>query len=190
MGNKLFSVVRAKFLGLSIGWTLSLILLLGLIPALVMGNYFVASKMEETRIVDRELLGLDLIRKIHSVDMFLANPADDLEQRKAEAKKAYAIFKRVIDNNAHVQPLNSAKSAESVLRTLGAMQNGIDTDGRRVMDGFIRRIGNQSGLLLDSQIDSRYLANMVLVRSRDVAGPHMIWRQPIPTYMGRETRFT
>ncbi|MFC4291734.1 methyl-accepting chemotaxis protein [Sphingorhabdus arenilitoris] len=169
MGNKIFLAVRAKFLGLSIGWTLSLILLLGLIPALVMGNYFVADKMVETDSVERELIGLDLLRQIQPVDQMIAHSSEDTGLRAAEAKKAHATLKRIVDEGATVQRLNSVKTADAVLRVLDAMKNGIDTDGRREMDNFIRRIGNQSGLLLDSEIDSRYLANMVLLRSREVA---------------------
>jgi hypothetical protein len=83
MKNSIWAPLRSKFLSISIGWTLSLILLLGLIPALVMGTYFVSSGRQDIAVVESELQGVALLRDLQPVGKFFSDTATDPEAHES-----------------------------------------------------------------------------------------------------------
>ncbi len=92
MIQKITESLRAKILGVSIGWTLSLVLLLGLLPALVMGQYFSAEVTKNITVMDNELEGLRLLRDMRSVGDFAANIPSDPEMHSKGAAKQIAVL--------------------------------------------------------------------------------------------------
>jgi methyl-accepting chemotaxis protein len=156
--------LRSKFLGISIGWTLSLVLLLGLLPVLVMGNYYVTSEMSQLSNFDKELQGVKLLRNIRPVGDFAANPSEDIEIRRDQAKKALGKLQSSLA--AHVgQEIYLANDAKLLTARLKLISQGIDVQPLSAYDNLVKGIGDQSGLILDPKLDSYYLMDMVLIKS-------------------------
>ena len=102
MIQKIWSVIRNKLLGFSIGWTLSAILLLGLVPSFVMGRYFVGAQQQSIAEAENELAGVALLRELQPVGKFLDRlPLND-DAKRAAAKKILLQFNTAMENN-HIQ---------------------------------------------------------------------------------------
>ena len=83
MDFSLLHRLRVRLVGAPISLTLTVILLLGLVPALVMGSYFVRSGLADIAVAEREMEGVEVLRHIQPVDEFVTNmPADAAELKK------------------------------------------------------------------------------------------------------------
>lgn len=164
MIRHIWANIRGRFLGLSIGWTLSIILLLGLIPSIVMGRYFVNSQQQGIEIAERELEGVELLRELQPVGQFIANPPGD-EAIEFAAKKMLQQFTSVMSHEDHSASMDLQTHTKRMAAQLGMMAQGHDMDGRPTFDALIKRIGDQSGLILDPELDSFYLMEIILNKS-------------------------
>jgi methyl-accepting chemotaxis protein len=160
---------REKFLNISIGWALCVILLLGLVPAGVMGKFFVAGALQNIEIVDKELSGLEYLNHIKPIDDFITDMPDDHVEREEKAKQYWQLLQTSSDHDEHAGQFNSSKHVKAVLDKLRLVMNGEDVDPRPSFDALISRLGDQSGLILDPELDSYYLMEIVLIKSRRLA---------------------
>jgi flagellar basal body-associated protein FliL len=101
MDFQYLSRVRSRLVGAPIGLILSIILLLGLIPAALMGYYYVQSSLANIKVAERELEGVELLRHIQPIDDFVTNPPDDAAERKRGAIQAANILQRAMRHEGH-----------------------------------------------------------------------------------------
>lgn len=163
---KLTHSLRSKFLGISIGWTLSIILVLGLLPVLVMGNYYVTEESSHINNFDKELQGVRLLRAIRPVGEFAAKPSEDLDVRRGQAKKALGQLQSALNTYQDIDIGNDAKLLTTRLKL---MSDGIDVEPLPAYGALVYTIGDKSGLILDSKLDSYYLMDMVLIKSNKLS---------------------
>jgi methyl-accepting chemotaxis protein len=161
--------IRNRLVGAPIGATLSVILLLGLVPAVVMGSYFVNSSYDNIRIAEQELQGVKVLREIQPVDDFINNPPDDFEAMKKKAGKSWNILNQAKRRNNQAAAMNSSSQFDRALSELRIKMSGGRGDPRQAFDALITRIGDQSGLILDPELESYYLMDLVLMKSRKLS---------------------
>jgi methyl-accepting chemotaxis protein len=136
------------------------------VPAVFNSGFFIKSKMESIEIIDRELAGVEFLSEIRSVDSFLVNPPVDEAAQQNQAKKQLAIFNQAVKHEGHAENFDSVKSAKAVSTGLEMMGRGLENSALGNMDNLVTRIGDQSGLILDPKLDSYYLMDMMLFKSR------------------------
>lgn len=164
-----FSVLgklRSRLVGAPISLTLTVILLLGLVPALVMGSYFVRSGLADIEVADRELEGVEVLRNIQPLGHFVANAPEDKAERAKLASASWSILNRLNKRDGHAQSLDSKKHVDALLAKLRMNIDGFESDLRPAYDALVTRIGDQSGLILDPELESYYLMDLVLTKSR------------------------
>jgi methyl-accepting chemotaxis protein len=169
MVQKIWATIRRRFLGLSIGWTLSMILLLGFTPLLVMGKYFVDAQQTGISVVDREVEGVEFLREIQPVGHFIGNLPADLDAQKAGAQKALRQFNAAVAHSHHGESLLIQTHAKRVAAHLQLMASGHKSDGRAAFDALVTRVGDQSQLILDPELGSYYMMDMILIKSGRVS---------------------
>jgi methyl-accepting chemotaxis protein len=169
MDFQYLSRVRSRLVGAPIGLILSIILLLGLIPAALMGYYYVQSSLANIKVAERELEGVELLRHIQPIDDFVTNPPDDAAERKRGAIQAANILQRAMRHEGHAASFDSKKHFETVLGKFRMVTDGFEADPRPAFDALVTRIGDQSGLILDPELESYYLMDIVLLKSRRLA---------------------
>lgn len=158
--------MRSRLVGAPISLTLTVILLLGLVPALVMGSYFIRSGLDSIEIADRELLGVEVLRHIQPVEQFVADMPDDKVALKVQASENWNILNNAMKHKGHAESLDSKKHFDKVLAKLRMNIDGFESDPRPAFDALVTRIGDQSGLVLDPELESYYLMDIVLMKSR------------------------
>ncbi len=169
MVGTLIENMREKFLRLSIGATLSIILVLGLIPTLVMGEFFVSRSLQDVDVIKKEREGNEFLRHIQPVDNFITDMPSDPEIREEMAKKNWQLLSTSAAHDNHSANMASQLHVKAVLDKLRIIMAGDEADPRVAMDALITRIGDQSGLILDPELDSYYLMDIVLLKSRKLA---------------------
>jgi methyl-accepting chemotaxis protein len=168
MIQRVYFPIREKLLGLRLGVALFLILVLGLIPALFLGVYYVESAQEKSLIVASEREGLELLRHLQSVDNFILNPPEDFEALKAGAKKALSLLEKSSKHEGHLQSIAITDEVHRLRLRLQLIANTGEGSARKEMDALIAQIGDRSGLILDPELESYYLMDIVLNKSRRV----------------------
>jgi methyl-accepting chemotaxis protein len=169
MDFSVFHTLRARLVGAPIGFTLTIILLLGLAPALVMGTYFVQGSLANIAIADHEIEGVEVLRKIQPVDHFVTNPPEDAAEVKRQAGESWNLLNRAMVYEGHANSLESKKHVDAVLGRLRMKIDGFESDARPPFDALVTRIGDQSGLILDPELESYYLMDIVVMKSRRLA---------------------
>ncbi len=161
-----FNAIRNRLVGAPIGATLTVILLLGLVPAIVMGSYFVQGNYEKIAVAEMELEGVEVLRHIQPVDNFVTNPPEDPQSLVKKAGESWNILNQVKRHSGHATNLNSSQHFEAVQSKLRNIMSGYKSDPRASFDALVTRIGDQSGLILDPELESYYLMDVVLIKSR------------------------
>lgn len=160
---------RARLVGAPIGFTLSLILLLGIVPALVMGYFFVSASQQSIQIAQREAHGVALLRKMEPVGHFIVSPPVDNQAVKSKASAAWTRLNRAKKTDGYAKEFESTKHFDAVLGKLRMLADGYEADPRPAYDALVTRIGDQSGLILDPELESYYLMDIVVLKSRRLA---------------------
>jgi methyl-accepting chemotaxis protein len=169
MDLQLFNRVRSRLVGAPIGLSLSIVLLLGLIPAVLMGYYYAQSSLANITLAQRELEGVELLRHIQPVESFITNPPDSAADQKRGAVNAANTLQQAMRHGGHAASFDSNKHFEAVQGKLRMIASGFETDPRPSFDSLVTRIGDQSGLILDPELESYYLMDIVLMKSRRLA---------------------
>jgi methyl-accepting chemotaxis protein len=161
--------IRVRLVGAPIGFTLSLILLFGLIPALVMGYYFVSASRNSIEIARQELHGVKLLRQLEPVGHFIISPPVEPAAIKSKASAAWNKLNRAKRFHGYAKESGTEKQFDAVLGKLQMMADGYAADPRPTYDALVTRIGDQSGLILDPELESYYLMDIVVLKSRRLA---------------------
>lgn len=161
--------LRARLVGAPISLTLSVILVLGIIPALVMGAYFVQSRQTGLETIDRGLHGIQLLRKLAPVGDYIVSPPIEKQAITSKAKAAWTRLNRAMRDKDQAMPVDSKKHVTAVLGKLQMLADGYESDPRPAYDALITRIGDQSGLVLSTEIENYYLTDIVVNKSRRLA---------------------
>ena len=72
-------------------------------------------------------------------------------------------------HDGHAKSLDSKKHFDAVLAKLRMNIDGLETDAQSSFDSLVTRIGDQSGLILDPELESYYLMDIVVMKSRRLA---------------------
>jgi methyl-accepting chemotaxis protein len=161
--------IRVRVVGAPIGFTLSLILLFGLIPALVMGYYFVSGSRNSIEIARQELHGIKLLRQLEPVGHFIISPPVEPAAIKSKASAAWNKLNRAKRFHGYANGSGTEKQFDAVLGKLQMLADGYAADPRPTYDALVTRIGDQSGLILDPELESYYLMDIVVLKSRRLA---------------------
>lgn len=164
-----FSRARSRLVGAPIGFSLSIILLLGLVPALVMGVYFVQARQVSIEMMDRELKGIELLRRLEPVGHYIISPPIEKQAIKSKAASAWSRLNRAMRDEGSTSKVDSKKHFSAVLGKLQMVADGYDSDPRPAYDALITRISDQSGLVLSTEIENYYLMDVVVNKSRRLA---------------------
>ena len=169
MDQSFLSRARSRLVGAPIGFSLSIILLLGLVPALVMGVYFVQARQASIEIMDRELKGIELLRRLEPVGHYIISPPIEKQAIKSKAATAWNRLNRAMRDQGSASQLDSKKHFSAVLGKLQMVADGYESDPRPAYDALITRISDQSGLVLSTEIENYYLMDIVVNKSRRLA---------------------
>jgi methyl-accepting chemotaxis protein len=151
-----YQAFRGHMLAAPIGKMLGVILLLGLIPAFVMGGLYVERALGDVAVIDHELEGVALLTAIKPVEAFVITPPEDLETRKQAAARHWQSVRAVVD--WHKDEVDVSVDAAKLIENLRNMAAGIDDiDAYGSYSALVTAIGDKSGLILDPQLDTYYL---------------------------------
>lgn len=169
MDTGLLSRVRARLVGAPLGLVLTAILMLGVIPALVMGAYFVEGRAQSVAAARRELAGLNLLRQLQPVGQYIASPPVDEQAARQKASVAWTRLDRAMRKNQQAEKMHSKQHFNVVLGKLKLVADGRQSDPRPSYEALVARIGDQSDLFLSPDIESYYLTDIVVQKSRRLA---------------------
>lgn len=154
-----------KFVGsVPFATMLVVMLALGLAPTLLLGKLFVEQSLKDVRFAQRELHGLAYLRpswsayQLSAAHRAGAHVAPDVIARlRAEAEAKDGLF-------------DTAAASRQVLESIARTSSLADMARlRRATDGLITRIGDQSNLILDPDLDTYYLMDVTLLKARALA---------------------
>jgi methyl-accepting chemotaxis protein len=166
MKNQILTAVRNRLLAAPIGSMLAIILVLGLIPAIVMGGLYVQRGLGDVAVIDNEREGVELLSALKPIEEFVLTPPEDAEQRKKAAREHRQSLKSLVEEHDHAALLGGATKLQERLRAFANGNEGVDADAEFV--ALVRRIGDNSGLILDPELDTYYLMTISLNIARDV----------------------
>ncbi len=170
MIRNIFYRVRERLSALPIGAMLGLILVLGLVPAFVMGWSYVNRGFADVAIIDKELEGVEVLQELKQIEAFVMAPPADPVQRMAQAKKMEQIVSRIGMRHGHVEILNAKAAFKSMKTSLALVSAGQENVNIAASyNALVTRIGDQSGLILDPVLDSYYLMTIAVNESRKIA---------------------
>jgi hypothetical protein len=152
--------LRERMLAAPIGTMLGIVLLLGLIPAFVMGGLYLKRGLGDVEVIDMELEGVEILKSLKPVENFVINPPEDAAARKKQASIAWQTVKTTMANHDHdhdevMQSRVETKALAEKLRQIAAGVEGVDASAE--YQQLITEVGDRSGLILDPALDTYYL---------------------------------
>jgi methyl-accepting chemotaxis protein len=157
-------------LGAPIGTILAIILVLGLVPAFVMGGLYVQRGLGDVQIIEKELEGVEILEGLKPVEAFVINPPADQELLKKEAGRAAQTVKSVMALHDHTGDMDVRRETQDLIAKLKQISVGIENvKSYRAYDALVTKLGDQSGLILDPALDTYHLMTISLQTSRDIA---------------------
>jgi methyl-accepting chemotaxis protein len=170
MMGRTINYIREQMLAAPIGTTLGIILLLGLIPAFVMGGLYVQSGLGDVEVIDRELEGVEILERLKPAEAFVINPPTDPAQAKKQAGFAWQTVKSVMADHDHAGKMQARGETKELVEKLRQVIAGVeDVKAYRAYDTLVTRVGDQSGLILDPKLDTYYLMTISLQNSKEIA---------------------
>jgi methyl-accepting chemotaxis protein len=170
MFSQLISNLRERMLAMPIGTMLGIILLLGLIPAFVMGGLYVQRGLGDVAVIDKELEGVEILQGLKPVEAFIINPPEDVDASRKQASIAWQRVKTVMADHNHTAVMDVRRETDDLLEKLRQMSVGVEgVNAYRAYDALVTKIGDKSGLILDLELDTYYLMTMTVQSSREVA---------------------
>jgi methyl-accepting chemotaxis protein len=170
MKMRIVNGLREKMLAAPIGTMLAIILILGLIPAFVMGGLYVQRGLGDVRIIDNEREGVEMLEDLKPIESFVIAPPEDLEQRKREANKHWETIQSLLGEHEHAELMggtDDAKKLQAKLRLIAVGNADVDAYPEYVT--LLRKVGDNSGLILDPELDTFYLMTISLQTAKEVS---------------------
>jgi methyl-accepting chemotaxis protein len=161
---------RNRMLAAPIGTMLGIVLLLGLIPAFVMGGLYVSSGLADVEVIDRELEGVEILKELKSLETFGLNLPQDPDARKKQATLEWQKVKTIMRDHGHNASMGSIEETAALEEKLRQVIAGVeDVNVSSAYDALITKVGDQSGLILDPELDTYYLMTISLQNAREIA---------------------
>jgi methyl-accepting chemotaxis protein len=172
MLTRIYGNLRNRMLAAPIGAMLGVVLILGLIPAFVMGSLYVKGGFADVEVIDKELDGVAVLKGLKPVEAFVVNPPDDATRRAQLAKEYQQTVRQAkLDHgHEHGEALNARNEFNQLEQRLSLIASGVDNvDARGAYDALVTKVGDESGLILDPVLDTYYLMTISLNGSREIA---------------------
>lgn len=139
---------------------LSLLLMLGLVPAGLLGKLFVEQSMKDVEFAEREIAGLQYLRPSWT--------AYEKASRAALAAPERADLGRSL--NAAGTGRDALFGTAALARNAGrSLATGTPAQAQQDLGALITAIGDKSNLILDPDLDTYYLMDIVLLKLRALA---------------------
>ncbi|MFA5987990.1 MAG: methyl-accepting chemotaxis protein [Sphingomonas sp.] len=164
MRNGLAYQVTSAVSRLPFAALLSLLLALGMLPAVLLGQLFVEQSLEDVRFTQREVDGLDYLRPIWMSYTAASQPRSAREVSRANI--ALLTQKAEIYDRSFGTAGQSAVLVDSLQAT---MLRSAASPAAAFSGQLMTAVGDQSNLILDPDLDTYYLMDIVLLKLRDVA---------------------
>jgi methyl-accepting chemotaxis protein len=159
---RLQNIVRS----IPIAWMLAMVLALGLIPAVVLGGLFVNQSFKDIRFAEREVEGLDYLHALWPGYTLATDPRGI----EAMQRRAHAIQPEFL--NAATQfddDFGTHEEARAVASSLALAQRTGKMIGGDATGKLMTKIGDKSNLILDPDLDTYYLMDIVLLKLRTLS---------------------
>jgi methyl-accepting chemotaxis protein len=149
-----------------LAWMLALLLGLGLIPAALFGSLFVQQSQKDIRFAQQEVAGLKYLTALWPAYTLTTDPRDPATVDRRARQIAPALATAAAQYDTMMKSAVQSKTVLDDLRTAS-------TDGRRgsrkTTGTLMTRVGDQSNLILDPDLDTYYLMDIVLLKLRDLS---------------------
>ncbi|MGL5839819.1 MAG: methyl-accepting chemotaxis protein [Sphingorhabdus sp.] len=153
-----------------LGAMLAVILVLGLIPAIVMGGLYIKRGFADVAIIDKEYEGAETLAVLKPVETFVIDLPEDKERRIRLAKNLQQQVRAARLKHDHGATLLSKNEFALLERQLSLIAAGVDNvDAKGAYNSLVKNIGDQSGLILDPVLDTYYLMTITLNGGREIA---------------------
>jgi methyl-accepting chemotaxis protein len=165
MLQALKSQSRIAFSRLPLAWTMSLLLVLGLVPAAFLGTFFVKQSLHDIAFTKLERDGLRYLHAAWPAYTMAtdAKTADTAIKRARMVRPKLESAAQALDGS-----LSSAHESDIVLRALRHAEQTGDAGAPTGIGALISRIGDQSNLVLDPELDTYYLMTIAVMDMRTV----------------------
>jgi methyl-accepting chemotaxis protein len=164
MTGRLFSVVRAGVGRVALGRLMAIILVLGLVPAGVLGGLFVQQSLKDIRFAQKEIEGLVWLREAWPAVTMAADATDEASTRARAAQ----ISARLEALPKAGQAITANAEVADLVRSLNATARSGRVDTLAPPRALMTKVGDQSNLILDPDLDSFYLMDVVLLKLTDM----------------------
>jgi methyl-accepting chemotaxis protein len=169
MLTQFYSNLRDRMLAAPIGTMLGIVLLLGLIPAFVMGGLYVQRGLGDVEVIDMELEGVKILKELKPVENFIINPPSDPDARKKQAAFAWQKVKSTMSEHGHDEMMQSSDETKALIDKLRQVAVGVEgVEASVEYSRLITEIGDRSGLILDPALDTYYLMTITLQDSYEI----------------------
>jgi methyl-accepting chemotaxis protein len=170
MKMRILSFLRDRMLAAPIGRMLAIILILGLIPGVVMGGLYVQRGLADVTVIDNEREGVEMLETLKPVESFIIAPPQDAEQLKTQANKHWQTVKSMATVHDHATLLGDIDDLRRLQDSLRLIAVGTENvDASSAYRTLVRKIGDKSGLVVDSQLDTYYLTTISLTIAQELA---------------------
>lgn len=149
---------------LSVAWMLRLVLVLCLIPVVTLGKLFYDQSMKDIRFASKEVAGIEYLEAVWPVIVAATDPGHPdsrLVERAPQLRRTVASIAAT-----HDADMLSSTQSTALLRTLAktAAETPARARMRKDADALFRRVGDTSNLILDPDLDTYYLMDLVLMK--------------------------
>jgi methyl-accepting chemotaxis protein len=166
MLRNFYSNLQGRMLAAPIGTMLGIVLLLGLIPAFVMGGLYVQRGLADVEVIDDELRGVDILKQLKPIEEFVLAPPEDSDIRQKQAASHIQKLQQLMASPDYVEVMQRYKQADGMLKQLQRIREGKNTPEAVIAyERLTKAVGDQSGLILDPKLDTYYLMTISLQES-------------------------
>lgn len=149
-----------------LAWMLALLLALGLIPAALFGSMFVQQSQKDIRFAQHEVAGLKYLKALWPAYTLTTDPRDSDAVHRRARQIAPALVAAALEYDTM---MSSAPQSKPVLDDLRTAATEGRAGSRKTAGTLMTRIGDQSNLILDPDLDTYYLMDIVLLKLRDLS---------------------
>ncbi|WP_316859307.1 HAMP domain-containing methyl-accepting chemotaxis protein [uncultured Cohaesibacter sp.] len=139
---------------MKMSYKIAAIVTLLLIPTLMLAYMFVNQSNKEIAFASKELDGDQYLKSVWPLLVEITNHFD------ADAQSSLAALSDA--TKLYGEQMNAAPQAQALARVIKANENSGDTVATIV--DFITRVGNESNLILDPDLDSYYAMDVIVVK--------------------------
>jgi methyl-accepting chemotaxis protein len=169
MLREFYTNLQGRMLAAPIGTMLGIVLLLGLIPAFVMGGLYVQRGLADVEVIDNELRGVTIFKQLKPLEEFVVEPAEDSDARRKEAADKAQQLQKIMAQPDYATIMQRHASGDELLKQLERISQGMTNSNALVAyQRLITAVGDQSGLILDPALDTYYLMTISLQESYNI----------------------